>query len=294
MNDTPRNTHQPQTSRDEESSVFGLSPDDIMPTKPLYKFLSTADGQSPDWKARVMQLLDGKAYLPSPSQFNDPFDCLPTVGIPKTIEEFAVGKEEFAKRIHKAKPGLTLEEIIAFVDKILAKGGLEDIAALSRQAFNMGGERMGVFCLCQEAHHVLMWSHYANNHKGIALRFNFQGQETNALGTLWRVKYQNERAKVMKFFGGGAEGNAFMEALCTKAHFWEYEKEWRYLEPDGAGTVLEFDPIVIDGVILGAKISQEDAVWMSDVAKARKLPIMHVMPDQDTFDLKFAGIWKPS
>lgn len=294
MNDTQDNTHQGQTSISDRPSLFGLTGDELFPQEPLFKFLSTAPGTTPDWKTRVTQLLDGKAYLPSPSQFNDPFDCVPTIGIPSTPEEFATGRDEFIRRIQKAKPGLTFEDIASYLDRLVGTGGIPALVEFARMAFDQGGDAMGVFCLCECAHNVLMWSHYANNHQGLALRFNFAGRERSNLLPLWKVKYQDERPRVMRFFNGAKEGMAFMEALCTKADFWRYEQEWRFLEPNGAGTIREFDPVVIDGVILGAKMRQEDAVWMIELAQSRKLPIMHVVPDRETFGLTFDGLWKPA
>ncbi|WP_336979125.1 DUF2971 domain-containing protein [Brevundimonas nasdae] len=273
--------------------LFGLGQKDLLPEGPLFKFLSTAPGQTPDWKERVTQLLDGKAYLPSPNQFNDPFDCLPRMGIPSSVEEFAKGREVFIDRIQKAVPDHPRAEIEEMIDYLVANGQLDSLAHVSRNAFNKGGALMGVFCLCECAENVLMWSHYANNHQGLALRFRFNRFEDNALLPLWKVKYQEQRPVLMKFFSGGNYQFAFIEALCTKADFWKYEQEWRYINPGAAGTVVEFNPNVIDAVILGAKISQEDAVWMTDLAKSRNLAIMHVRPEQETFALSFDGLWKP-
>lgn len=227
---------------DLEKVLFGLGQEDLLPSGPLFKFLSTAPGQSPDWKVRVTQLLAGEAYLPSPSQFNDPFDCLPTMGLPPTPEEFAAGRAQFVSRFVRAMPDMPREAIEAAVDAMVAEGKLSEMAEIARRAFNKGGETMGVFCLCECAENVLMWSHYAHNHQGLALRFRFNRHEDNGLLPLWKVKYQEARPVVMKFFQGEDEQFAFMEALCTKADFWRYEQEWRFLEPGGARTVQRFDP----------------------------------------------------
>lgn len=259
--------------------------DGSYPTRPVFKFLSLADGQKPTARERVTDLLNGKAYLPSPLQFNDPFDCLPPVDLPQTIEEFEARKPAFLERLQGSVPNVSAELIREVIDKSIQDRGLEALADITRRSFVEGGERMGVFCLAECIQSVLMWSHYANNHRGIALRFNFQHHLDCGLMPLFKVRYSEERAVLKAFFGGDEQSEAIMNALCTKADFWKYEQEWRFIEPDGAGKTMVFNPRVVTGVVLGAKTSNEDAVWLIDECIKRGMPVMRAVPHSKTFEL---------
>lgn len=268
--------------------------DGSFPTGPVFKFLSLADGQDPPWRNRVANLLDGKAYLPSPSQFNDPFDCLPPVDLPQTIEDFEARKPAFLERLQASMPDIAADVIADAIDKSIQDSGLEALAEVTRQSFITGGERMGVFCLAECIQSVLMWSHYADNHRGIALRFNFQHDLDGGLMPLFKVRYSGERAVLRAFFGGEEQSEAIVDALCTKADFWQYEQEWRFIEPDGAGNTIQFNPRVITGVILGAKTCDEHAFWLIDLCIKRGIPVMRVVPHTKTFELSFVGVHDPT
>jgi hypothetical protein len=167
---------------------------------------------------------------------------------------------------------------------------LHRLKDLAERSFSGSGARMGIFCLAECIESVLMWSHYANNHTGIALRFDFRKHQRGGLMPLFKVRYQAERPRLLRFFELEQDEDddaALVDALRTKAEFWRYEQEWRLLEPDGAGTTKDFAPEVISGIVLGAKCTTDDETYIREAVRPRNLPIMRVRPDPITFDLKF-------
>lgn len=120
---------------------------DIFPTVPLWKFLSLADNQSPKWHERLDQLLDGRAYLPSPNQFNDPFDCAPTIGLPHSIEEFHEKLPRLVARFKKSMPNIDERVIADTLRQAVQLNGLDALRALTQESFNDSGAKIGVFCL---------------------------------------------------------------------------------------------------------------------------------------------------
>lgn len=260
-----------------------------LPLSPLFKFLSLADGQKPSWQERVISLLDGKAYLSSPISFNDPFDCLPSVDLPRTMEEFESGKRDFCARIQRAMPEVSLQEIEGVINAV-SEREIENFSEITRASVNQSGSRMGVFCLAECVQSVLMWSHYADNHQGIALRFDFKDHLEGGLMPLFKVRYCEERPMLRGFFSGENQAEAITAALCTKAEFWRYEQEWRFIEPDGAGKSTDFDPRVVTALILGAKTRDRDAFWLIHECIKRGISIMRVVPHRETFELTFHGV----
>lgn len=88
--------------------------------------------------------------------------------------------------------------------------------------------RIGVCCFSEEDDNILMWSHYADSHRGIVVSFDpFVGYWGG--NNFHRVSYSDERVKMIT--PSNLNANGFVESLITtKAKCWEYEKEWRYIK----------------------------------------------------------------
>jgi hypothetical protein len=92
---------------------------------------------------------------------------------------------------------------------------------------------------------ILMWSHYANGHRGVAI-----GVEINTNKyAVNRVIYDGQKTVSDTNYNNlSAE-----EILKHKADCWEYEQEWRVFSN------TEFVPVTIKEIILGIKIDTKDA-----------------------------------
>lgn len=113
----------------------------------------------------------------------------------------------------------------------------------------------GVLSLSAKPDHVLMWSHYADSHRGICLRFR-ASSTTPFFGRAQRVVYQVQRPALNVMHDTPHIQSE--KALLTKADFWSYEEEWRIVEHDGGPGIHKFPRELLDTVILGAHISPED------------------------------------
>jgi hypothetical protein len=87
-----------------------------------------------------------------------------------------------------------------------------------------------ICCFCQNKDSVVMWSHYAANHRGICLEYDTQEfiQNDSLLNYLHPVVYKQElfdAAPYTSFFGEGMERNPLMTtiAACHKSREWSYE-----------------------------------------------------------------------
>lgn len=114
-------------------------------------------------------------------------------------------------------------------------------------------------CLSESIKSPLMWAHYANNHKGFAVGYDFRNNEitqcsncpnrscTNIkLGVIYPVIYSDKRydttrygqwivqQQINRMLGMPAEefyddGFLFTKAALHKSYDWSYENEWRIL-----------------------------------------------------------------
>jgi hypothetical protein len=123
---------------------------------------------------------------------------------------------------------------------------------------------------------LLMWSHYADHHRGICLGFSVEEKDIydaasgNTSGKFYRVSYPDD--DMIPSVRGGANNNEAVtdfvtRVLCSKSRHWRYEREVRMLShpswPDmmkytTTGVSIEFPPPFLTHVYLGARIAQSD------------------------------------
>src|SRR4029077_17510760 len=100
---------------------------------------------------------------------------------------------------------------------------------------------------------LLMWSHYANSHRGLCLEFATSIYEV-FFGRTQPVVYSGERSI---FDPREPEAKQVENVVLTKSEHWTYELEWRIVEQDGDGP-YEFPAETLAGVIFGCRTSDKD------------------------------------
>lgn len=79
------------------------------------------------------------------------------------------------------------------------------------------GERFGLICFCKHWHNPLLWSHYADKHRGVCLGFDVDYRGLKA------VNYVAERSNLKI----PLTKESTDELLFTKYRDWQYEEELR-------------------------------------------------------------------
>ena len=258
-----------------------------VPTAPplLYKFLSLAPGQSPSWQDRVNQLLDGCCFYPGAAAFNDPFDCWPYAELPNNKAEFESRQEPLVAALAEAtRREIPLDFATDWIRRKLASKSMSEFHDQVQNGLRKNADATGVFCLAECVDSTLMWSHYGWSHRGVALRFDFRRQRFGGLNPLWKVAYKSERPIIGDLLAAGL-GDAIPRMLATKSDIWSYEQEWRSMKPDGAGTVVRFNPEVVTGIVLGANCSPEGEVWIRGRIRRLGLQLERMKPNPRTFAL---------
>ena len=77
--------------------------------------------------------------------------------------------------------------------------------------------RFGVLCFCPEWNNPVLWSHYADSHRGMCLGFEIEGS------ILQPVRYVRTRPDLTI----PPTDETARQLLLTKYWDWRYEKEWR-------------------------------------------------------------------
>lgn len=203
-----------------------------------------------------------------PASLNDPFDCRTLVSSDSTKEE----RERFLKNL-KENPSSESEhkreEFIESVDKDLNSGfhhkKLEFhshyIDRLEEILKNHAKKTLGILCLSEYRDHILMWSHYAEYHKGICIEFRKDALESN-FKYCKPINYRKELPSLGEYLDSSQEGQVKL-FLMRKFKHWEYEQEWRVIRRfndlnETSKRNIELPKGLISGIILGCEIPDEN------------------------------------
>lgn len=175
--------------------------------KKLYRYISLENDY---WQE---DLFKERIYLSSPLNFNDPFDCYPKLDLNKLLED-----KDFLN-------------ILLAKASILDKKDIEDTRyrriEMEKNLFEFLRSDMRIACFSEVYDSILMWSHYANNHKGICIEYNIDELNIAKTNFIFPVIYSEERKNitedVLEYYG-----TVGLRTVVYKAKEWEYEKEWRY------------------------------------------------------------------
>jgi hypothetical protein len=87
---------------------------------------------------------------------------------------------------------------------------------------------MGIICFTTEYDNLLMWSHYADQHRGFVLEFEIPDDaiEFGMFPRLIKVDYEPKEIIAV-------EGNRYVDAARYKEKSWEYEQEVRFVVDEG-------------------------------------------------------------
>ncbi|MDP1620228.1 MAG: DUF2971 domain-containing protein [bacterium] len=159
-------------------------------------------------------LLNETVWLANPSTFNDPFDCALTLS-----------KDSFEESIHHVINELIRSQRI----KGQSTKDIEKLTPADKEAFEQlrDGLRktangVGVLSLSATPSHMLMWSHYADHHRGFCVEYDC-GVETELRKLARPVTYIDEYPPLSITDISGPDKGRFLDiSLFTKAKYWEY------------------------------------------------------------------------
>lgn len=250
-----------------------------------------------------LMLIKNQIYFASPDTFNDPFDC----GI---NDNFACLTEEDIK--------CYIDDQIEFLkeEKKVNKSNEVSIRENIRKEFEqkeklqkihdeMYNNNIGIFSCCQDKEakkgwqNILMWSHYANDHKGFCVGF-YTERLSNEIQDL--LPNQMLKGGLIEVFKGGFVDykeefpllkplvpinknkkeivENYIIGLKTKAKNWEYENEYRLVrikldpnEPVLKNRKVNLTVDCIAEVTLGLKISKSHEKQITEICRKKNIPL---------------------
>lgn len=226
-------------------------------------------------------------FLPDPTKFNDPFDCKPIL----TTHKSEFKRDQYYRNLVKKKlPHLSKKEV-----KIEAKNNPRfkwlKTTKGSEEFFQIFIKGFGIYSLSEIPDDILMWSHYTDSHRGVCLQFR-SSKELTIFWEAYKVTYQKEYPTINVMVMGDID--QFYRFFCTKSDHWSYEQERRVIKTsdEGGPGLHYFEPDLLTGVILGAKISEDDEKKVHDWASQHStiLKIYKAELDPRSYCIRIKGL----
>lgn len=233
-----------------------------------------------DQSLNLDSVMSNKMWYSAPCNFNDAFDC-----------DVAINEQAIFKSLLPTVPGGKIIREGSSV-WLQLKSGLHKQITLLRRIFEDQKVSMGIACLSEVPDSILMWSHYANNHRGFCVSYNLLALNQKLQFSAVPVLYTQDRVclhsisldqdKLSK-----ETMSLFIKSITSKSTDWSYEKEWRIIRDEAAcgpkwndknkGALL--DTIPPSSIILGCCASDELTSALMQHCQNHKIPLYKMEKD---------------
>lgn len=261
-------------------------------------------------------LRSGRLYFSTPDNFNDPYDNLMYANLGQICSDIC-GNLEYRMDgyLEEAKQHFPYESFITYNfwngprKEELVKQHLGLFLTYVEEIKENIRKNVKIICFSEKFDSILMWSHYADYHKGYLLVYDKEELRSSQKYTkngilsekktrLEKVEYVTEkldlteavenyvRYEILPNMGdiekqdGKIAVTKLREFVIQKAKEWEYEKEWRLipriisLEEESELCYIVCKP---KGIILGAKCSEENRKLIIDIAEENDIPVYRML-----------------
>lgn len=235
--------------------------------KLFYKYQSLKEDYDKGYNCKnytLRSLAQNQLYFSDPNNFNDPFDCRVRVDYTGTEEQWI----DFICNEEGCTPEIAKEKVSHF------KKREDGLVFPHSESSNLKGPR--ICCFSGKNNEILMWSHYADSHRGICLCFEATPEHTMPLyesdvdespcsGQFKEVCYDSNNDLCVVSIFGNPHKNAILaeERVFTKLNMWSYEQEYRMTLPGyhiHKKETLKYYNGCLKGIIFGLKIDKHDII----------------------------------
>lgn len=210
-------------------------------TVPLYKYMSCpeCDQTRQKWVKHI--LVKHQLFFASRTAFNDPFDCV----VPNLSQiDKKILRQWVSKQVEREFPSYSSAEKSVMIGKMMSDESLNK----PQETIQSKVDKAGIACFSTVRDDILMWSHYADKHAGLCLKFD-GSSERDFFGEAQPVEYDDYTPLPLD----KDSSSQIKRAIFTKSKHWSYEKEYRIFRPDKAGQSMDYPVELLTGIIFGCR-----------------------------------------
>ncbi len=204
----------------------------------VYKYRISDTTRSPHFDSIITT---NKLMFSSPKAFNDPFDCQLQPITFLSVTEVT----QFINRVLPNAPANIKKNLVTnAINNPLAFANILESA--------IQFDDKGVLCLSQEPDNILLWSHYADNHYGVCLKFDIL-EDIDFFSIPLTVIYDQS----YPVYNHMTQPNDIVTKMIkTKFEPWKYEKEISIFKQ--AKGLYEFKKTALKEIIFGCNTTQPE------------------------------------
>lgn len=272
----------------------------------------------------IKALSSGRLYFSKVGNFNDPYDSLLFINTKTVVDEILgniyIGMADYIKKMRiQGHESAQLVEVLWSNKKsqdIIMRRHFELICDCLDGIRKMIKHNPRIICFSENYDSLLMWSHYADNHKGYVLvydkesiesasKFSYDGDVVKQKTKLEKVNYVTKqvdmteeaidyiRNNMLENMGDIETHDATMppykirQILTEKAKDWEYEEEWRLipritkLDEESRLGYIEIRP---KAVIFGSQTKEEDVEQIKEICAEKNIPVYRIFLSETSPD----------
>lgn len=237
-------------------------------------------------------LANCELYFASSNSFNDPFDC-------RARKEFEFqNNSDFIKKwssLEAAQQFLPVEEAKKRVTAIAGDSVAREnyVKEKSKQFQKLVLQSFGICSFSEINNDMLMWSHYADSHKGLCLEFS------RAPGFILEyarpIEYpENDDFPYIDYWisSTNEQLNEISKIVLTKSRHWDYEKEWRIILPSPTnienykGHFFTYPNEMLSGVVFGYRMNENERQTIINILSKHSVDYYEIKPVKNKFLLE--------
>lgn len=228
-----------------------------------YHYQPLRDSVMMGWLERT--LLQNQIYFSSPASFNDPFDSKVSPSFDGTPEQKRAHIESLARL--KYGPDAT-DDAKKMIEEALADPKFHERSYETFRDTEIN--TLGIYCLSEKHDDILMWSHYADSHRGVCLILASSAMFPDL--AIEPIIYPEDNTYPNVNFFTATLQEQSDAVLLTKAKHWDYEHEWRIVDTKGPGW-HDIDPSWLRGLIFGCLASPAQIAEIRGMSSKRHVPL---------------------
>lgn len=216
-------------------------------------------------------LANNELHFAASNTFNDPFDCSARKEFEFKDENDLISKMAPLEVSHKK---ISIKDAVSYLEGITSSPEATDdyIKKKSTLFQKVVLQSFGICSFSEIPDDILLWSHYANGHKGFCIEYS--RTDENILKGARPVTYpEDDEFPYVDYWKTEPEEQIeeFAKVVLTKSRHWNYEKEWRILDrPDHIdesyrGHRSTYPNSMLTGIIFGEQMPEKSRKTIRDI-----------------------------
>lgn len=252
----------------------------------FYTITKTGDSAVKEWQ-KILYYMSSDPQIQKSSLIPECVKCIASIDLQALCFQANMPATDFVNRIYDLihdKTGISLQDMSDSIDR-----GFAVTECLRRFPCKIS-------CLSEVYDSILMWSYYAENHKGICVEYNLSKLDSETelnkqiIRNISKVHYSSIRADNLVRVDRKNNRMGVLNFLLTKSDVWSHEHEWRVV-CDTKEEYLPFD--CISGIYLGVNFDNNSDTIAKLVDAASTYPDLPIYqcklnPDRYQIDIEDA------